>query len=251
MRESKLFLETQKGSNLLAKRFSSRRRGTLRECSCLPWRSRDTDISEKSYNIYIYRLALKKKRVISRVHRDLVNLVNRKQNNQRKRERENNQSNWGYSKQIVVNFLHTRVCRQHDDIRAYSVSLLFPFPFSPRLKGGYGHARAKNILAKCDSRVSLSSSTDVVEAIKSEPEAASRGLKRLLYPYCLSTPIHFFIRRKKKLLFAEKVCLKNRGSGYTLPRSFFSIPPSFHLPPHSLYDFLGEAYPEKEINESI
>lgn len=101
----------------------------------------------------------------------------------------------------------------------------FSSPFLPPLKRGYGHARAKNILAKCDSRVSLSSSTDVVEAIKSEPEAASRGLKRLLYPYCLSTPIHFFIRRKKKkdLLFAEKVCLKNRGSGYTLPRSFFPI----------------------------
>lgn len=74
----------------------------------------------------------------------------------------------------------------------------FSSPFLPPLKRGYGHARAKNILAKCDSRVSLSSSTDVVEAIKSEPEAASRGLKRLLYPYCLSTPIHFFIRRKKK-----------------------------------------------------
>lgn len=101
---------------------------------------------------------------------------------------------------------------------------------------GYGHARAKNILAKCDSRVSLSSSTDVVEAIKSEPEAASRGLKRTALSILLIDPDSLLHPKKKKRekdsLFAEKVCLKNRGSGCTLPHHLLS------LPPFPLYDVL-------------
>lgn len=112
------------------------------------------------------------------------------------------------------------------------ITSFLPLP-SPAYRG-YGHARAKNILAKCDSRVSLSSSTDVVEAIKSEPEAASRGLKRTALSILLIDPdslLHPKKKREKDSLFAEKVCLKNRESGCYCP-------PSSFLPPLSLYDVL-------------
>lgn len=102
------------------------------------------------------------------------------------------------------------------------ITSFLPLP-SPAYRG-YGHARAKNILAKCDSRVSLSSSTDVVEAIKSEPKAASRGLKRTALSILLIDPdslLHPKKKREKDSLFAEKVCLKNRGSDCTLPHHLF------------------------------
>lgn len=112
------------------------------------------------------------------------------------------------------------------------ITSFLPLP-SPAYRG-YGHARAKNILAKCDSRVSLSSSTDVVEAIKSEPEAASRGLKRTALSILLIDPdslLHPKKKREKDSLFAEKVRLKNRGSGCTLPHHLL-------IPPLPSYDVL-------------
>lgn len=121
-----------------------------------------------------------------------------------------------------------------------------PLP-SPAYRG-YGHARAKNILAKCDSRVSLSSSTDVVEAIKSEAEAASRGLKRNCF-------IHTAYRPRFSSSSEEKKKKKERKIHYSPKRYVWRIeeaalPHRLLIPPSSLVWCFGEAYPEREVNQS-
>lgn len=118
-------------------------------------------------------------------------------------------------------------------------------PVTSPVHRGYGHARAKNILAKCDSRVSLSSWTDVVEAIKSESEAASRGLKRTALSVLLIDPDSLLHPKKKK-----------KKTHYSPKRYVWRIEGAAVLSPIILSScsFLvwcfGEVYPEREMNQS-
>lgn len=124
------------------------------------------------------------------------------------------------------------------------ITSFLPLP-SPAYRG-HGHARAKNILAKCDSRVSLSSSTDVVEAIKSEPEAASRGLKRTALSILLIDPDSLLHPKKKE---RERFIIRRKGmfeESRKRPYSALIILSSSSC----LVWCFGEVYSEREVNQS-
>lgn len=119
------------------------------------------------------------------------------------------------------------------------ITSFLPLP-SPAYRG-YGHARAKNILAKCDSRVSLSSSTDVVEAIKSEPEAASRGLKRTALSILLIDPDSLLHSEEKK---RERFIIRRKGTFEESRKRLYSPPSSFDFSPSSPVWCFGEVNPK-------